>query len=67
MRPLLTLAADEPIYDALTTMRQRRSQFALVQDSDALLGLVTMQDLLDRLLPDPNTLRAQPTGGPSEV
>ena len=67
MRPILTLAADEPIYDALTTMRQRRSQFALVQDSDGLLGLVTMQDLLDRLLPDPNTLRAQPTGGPSEV
>jgi CBS domain containing-hemolysin-like protein len=51
MRPVLTLAADEPVYRALTTMRQQGSQFALVADDGVLLGLVTMQDLLDRLLP----------------
>ena len=51
MRPMLTLPADQPIYDALATMRRDRSQFALVRDGASLLGLVTMQDLLDRLLP----------------
>ena len=51
MRPVLTLPAGEPVYGALTTMRQRRNQFALVHDEEGLLGLVTMQDLIDRLLP----------------
>ncbi len=50
MRPILTLPADEPVYAALTTMRRRRSQFALVCDGTELLGLVTMQDVLERLL-----------------
>jgi CBS domain containing-hemolysin-like protein len=66
MRPVLTLPADEPVYRALTTMRQQRSQFALVEDESGLLGLVTMQDLLDRLLPDPRALGASAgatTGG----
>jgi CBS domain containing-hemolysin-like protein len=58
-RPVLTLPADEPVYDALTTLRRRHSQFALVQDGDELLGLVTMQDLLDRLLPPPHTVVGQ--------
>lgn len=51
MRPVLALSADEPVYQALTTLRRQRSQFTLVRDGDRLLGLVTMQDLLDRLLP----------------
>jgi CBS domain containing-hemolysin-like protein len=51
MRPVLTLAADQPVYAALATMRRDRTQFALVRDGAELLGLVTMQDLLDRLLP----------------
>ncbi len=59
MRPVLTLSANDPVYDALTTMRRRHSQFALVRDHDELLGLVTMQDLLDRLLPAPPLRRGQ--------
>ncbi|HZG91820.1 MAG TPA: hemolysin family protein [Pseudonocardia sp.] len=51
MRPVLTLSAAEPVHAALTTMRRRRNQFALVRDDAGLVGLVTMQDLLDRLLP----------------
>ena len=51
MRPVLTMAADQPVYAALATMRRDRTQFALVRDGAGLLGLVTMQDLLDRLLP----------------
>lgn len=51
MRPVMRLPADEPVYAALATMRHQRSHLALVQDGGRLLGLVTLQDLLDRLLP----------------
>ena len=51
MRPVLTLSADEPAYAALRTMRERRSHLTLVRDGDGLVGLLTMRDLLDRLLP----------------
>ena len=53
MRPVLTLSADEPAYAALRTMRERRSHLALVRDDGGLVGLLTMRDLLDRLLPEP--------------
>ena len=57
MRPVLTLSADEPAYAALRTMRERRSHLTLVRDDSGLVGLLTLQDLLDRLLPEP-TARA---------
>jgi len=50
MRPILHLPADSLVYTAIADMRRRRSQFALVSDGDELIGLITMQDLLDRLL-----------------
>jgi CBS domain containing-hemolysin-like protein len=53
MRPVRTLAADLPIHDALIAMQAQHSQIALVESDGALLGLVTLQDLLDRLLPAP--------------
>jgi len=62
MRPATTLPADVPVHDALTGLRRGRSQFALVEDEGRLLGMVTMQDLLDRLLPDPQLLGGARTG-----
>ena len=53
MRPVLTLPAGEPAYAALRTMRERRTHLALVRDGSELVGLLTMQDLLDQLLPEP--------------
>ncbi|MHA6781305.1 hemolysin family protein [Pseudonocardia saturnea] len=53
MRPVATLQADTPIHDALRAMRERRNHLALVESEGELLGLVTLQDLLDRLLPAP--------------
>jgi CBS domain containing-hemolysin-like protein len=51
MRPVLILPHDVPVYRALTTMRKQRSQFTLIEDDqEQLLGLVTMQDLVNRLL-----------------
>jgi CBS domain containing-hemolysin-like protein len=58
MRPVLTLDADVPVHDALSTLRRERSQFTLVTDEERPVGMVTMQDLLDRLLPDPRLLGA---------
>ena len=52
MRPVLTLSADEPAYAALRAMRERRSHLMLVRDDSELVGLLTLQDLLDRLLPE---------------
>ncbi|WP_300008926.1 hemolysin family protein [Pseudonocardia sp.] len=53
MRPVPTLQAETPIHDALRAMRERRNHLALVDSGGELLGLVTLQDLLDRLLPAP--------------
>jgi len=53
MRPVLTLSADEPAYAALRTMRERRTHLTLVRDGSEVVGLLTMQDLRDRLLPEP--------------
>jgi CBS domain containing-hemolysin-like protein len=51
MRPIRTLPADLPIHDALSAMQAGRNQIALVESDGAVVGLVTLHDLLDRLLP----------------
>jgi CBS domain containing-hemolysin-like protein len=51
MRPVPTLDAGIPSHDALSAMREHRNHLALVASGGDLLGLVTLQDLLDRLLP----------------
>ena len=51
MRPIRTLPADLPIHDALSAMQAERNQIALVESDGEVVGLVTLQDLLDRLLP----------------
>ncbi|MFD2082685.1 Hemolysin, contains CBS domains [Actinopolymorpha cephalotaxi] len=49
--PVTRMPANTPIYKALTTMRVTRSHLALVEGTDGtLLGLVTLQDLVDELL-----------------
>ncbi|GHC81445.1 membrane protein [Nocardiopsis terrae] len=50
MRPVLTLSASTPMYAAMGIMRESRSHLALVETDGELLGLVTLQDILDRLL-----------------
>ncbi|MBB4931987.1 CBS domain containing-hemolysin-like protein [Lipingzhangella halophila] len=50
MRPVLTLHVETPIYAALSTMRESRTHLALVENEHGLVGLVTLQDMLDRLL-----------------
>ncbi|MCF7547825.1 MULTISPECIES: hemolysin family protein [Pseudonocardia] len=51
LREVLSFDAETPVFAALGTMREKRGQLALVTSGGTLLGLVTMQDVVDRLLP----------------
>ncbi|MFL1377472.1 MULTISPECIES: hemolysin family protein [unclassified Nocardiopsis] len=50
MRPVLTLPAGTPMYSAMSIMRESRSHLSLVEEDGETIGLVTLQDILDRLL-----------------
>ncbi|WP_395704765.1 hemolysin family protein [Rhodococcus ruber] len=51
MRPALTLEAAVPVYEALRTMRETRNHLATVTDNGQVVGLITLADVLERLLP----------------
>ncbi|WP_116051236.1 hemolysin family protein [Amycolatopsis palatopharyngis] len=63
-RPVLAMSADTPTYTALTTMREHRNHVALIQDDTTVLGLLTLQDLLDQLLA-PDARQHNNTGSPT--
>lgn len=53
-RELITLDVRTPVYEALATMRSTRSHIALVRDhadGERLIGLITLADVLARLMP----------------
>jgi CBS domain containing-hemolysin-like protein len=52
MRPVLRLASDVKVYQALRIMRQTRSHLAVVDEDGEAIGLITLTDLVQRLLPD---------------
>ncbi len=52
MRTALTLERQTPVYEALRTMRETRGHLVLVTNADgAPVGLITLTDVLDRLMP----------------
>jgi CBS domain containing-hemolysin-like protein len=52
MRPALVLELRTPVYEALRTMRETRGHLAIIADGDsAPVGLITLTDVLDRLMP----------------
>lgn len=51
MRPVLRLQPDIPVYRALHMMRQTRNHLAIVVDAGEFVGLITLTDVLARLLP----------------
>jgi CBS domain containing-hemolysin-like protein len=52
MRPAVTLDVSVPVYEALRTMREKRSHLCTVTDTDTgeVIGLITLNDVLERLL-----------------
>ena len=51
MRPVLTLSADTPVYEAQRVMRDTRNHLVVVTDAGPPAGLLTLTDVLHRLLP----------------
>ena len=50
MRPVLALDAASPVYEALQKMRDTRSHVATVTDGDVSIGMLSINDVLQRLL-----------------
>ncbi|GGL31538.1 hemolysin family protein [Nocardia jinanensis] len=63
MRPVLTLDTTTKVYEALQTMRETRSHLAVVSapDGTAPVGLITITDVLQRLLPRTATEQTRTT------
>lgn len=52
-RPAHLLRPDTPVYEALTRMRAASVQLAVVMDQDRMGGVVSLSDILKRVLPTP--------------
>ncbi|WP_101952351.1 hemolysin family protein [Mycobacterium sp. 3519A] len=52
IRPVLSLPVDTKVYRAVQIMQQGRNHLALVVEDGETVGLITLTDLLQRLLPD---------------
>lgn len=52
-RAAFTLTADTPVYEALARMREHSVQLAVVVEGGGMLGVVTLADILTRVLPVP--------------
>ena len=50
MRPVLALDATSPVYEVLQKMRETRSHVATVTDGGVSIGMLTLNDVLQRLL-----------------
>jgi CBS domain containing-hemolysin-like protein len=57
-RPVFSLGADTTVHAALTAMRETRNHLAVVADGGAVLGVITLSDVLRRLFPEPDTTAA---------
>lgn len=53
-REAFVLDAQTPVYEALARMRERSVQLAVVVEAGALRGVVTLADILTRVLPVPS-------------
>lgn len=51
LRPVLTLPSDTEYHVAVNTMRDQRAHLALVETEGRVIGIVTLSDLVERLLP----------------
>ena len=59
-RPVFSLEAGTTVHAALKAMRETRNHLAVVTDAGTVVGVVTLSDVLRRLLPRPTTAARQP-------
>lgn len=50
-RPAFLLEAETPVYEALASMRESSTQFAVVMEKGEVRGIITLADILRRVLP----------------
>jgi CBS domain containing-hemolysin-like protein len=58
VRPVFSLDGDTTVHAALASMRETRNHLAVVTDGAAVLGVITLSDVLRRLFPQPGTTAA---------
>lgn len=59
-RPAFTLEADTPVYEALSRIRSASEQLAAVMDEGRFIGVITLSDVLRRVLPSDPGAQQQP-------
>lgn len=59
-RPAFTLSATTPVHEALTQVQNASEQLAIVMKDNQFIGVVTLSDILRRVLP-PELITMQPT------
>jgi CBS domain containing-hemolysin-like protein len=64
-RPVFALAADTTVHRALTAMRETRNHLAVVTVDGAVVGVVTLSDVLRRLFPQAAGSTPSPAGAPA--
>jgi len=50
-RPAFRVSESVPVYEVLRQMREQRVQLAIVEQGDSLVGLLTLTDVIKRVLP----------------
>ncbi len=50
VRPVMSLAPDTPVTEAMTQMRLQNSQIALVGEADHAMGVISLNDLIEEIL-----------------
>ncbi|WP_185984347.1 CNNM domain-containing protein [Aureimonas mangrovi] len=64
-RPAFTLPAKTPVYEALARMREASVQLAVVMENSEVIGIVTLADILKRVLPAGSAASKLPATMPS--
>jgi CBS domain-containing protein len=58
-RRAFDLASDMPVYEALARMREQGEQLAVVTTGDRVVGVLSVTDILRRVLPSTERLQAR--------
>jgi len=67
LRPVTTLGPDARCHDSLFRMLRERQHLAIVMDGEVVLGIVTLEDLIEELVGDIRDEHDEPTAGVTGV